>query len=326
MPAKRPVRQFLYVDVDRVRSYLAQLDEGVLESAVNSARSDRSRKILGSALGLGGELSWKEEAGREEARSLQDLTFVIFEEIADAEGWLSDVPDEVFNPDVWTSGPVRSSMLEGQLLRVAADCQVFDPTQFDARLSRLSDFARAVVELTSSEALVGKSQREQERILKDAERKLWGEVPAGAVRAMGSLLTSLLHGQIALRVLPCGSGHSALSFGGVLLGRSNYIQQEREALFSRFGPLLQGWTIVMQIETVPQQVPFDPSGPDVSALSLVNQQDQIDRPGVEKMALEFSRFIDQIGFSEGPRWPSITVTPLAVYRHLPNQLLDSDSP
>jgi hypothetical protein len=34
------VRQYLYIDVDRVRSYLAQLDEGVLESVVETVGSE----------------------------------------------------------------------------------------------------------------------------------------------------------------------------------------------------------------------------------------------------------------------------------------------
>jgi hypothetical protein len=69
------VRQFLYIDVDRVRSYLAQLDEGVLESVVDRAGSDKGAKISAQLFGVGPEGSISGTSGREESRSMQDLTF-----------------------------------------------------------------------------------------------------------------------------------------------------------------------------------------------------------------------------------------------------------
>jgi hypothetical protein len=145
------------------------------------------------------------------------------------------------------------------------------------------------------------------------------------VGLISDVMASLLGEEIALRVLPCGREYPEYSFGGVLLNRSDYLQKEREALFSRFGSFLSGWTFVMQVETVPYQVLIDTEtdSPDTEADStaseanLLRPDEQVSRAGTEQMALDLMRQVEHIGFSEGPRWPAITVTPLGIYRVVP---------
>ena len=38
---------------------------------------------------------------------------------------------------------------------------------------------------------------------------------------------------------------------------------------------------------------------------------------MEKMAGGFLGYMEQLGIVEGPRWPSISVTPLGLYRTVP---------
>src|SRR5689334_3941772 len=58
---------------------------------------------------------------------------------------------------------------------------------------------------------------------------------------------------ISVRFLPCGLEHPEYALSGSLLGRDDYIQREREALFSRYGSVLHGWTSVLQVASVPEQ-------------------------------------------------------------------------
>jgi hypothetical protein len=167
------------------------------------------------------------------------------------------------------------------------------------------------------EALAGKSQRERDRVLAQAEREMWSGTDPSLVGTISDVMTSLLGEEIALRVLPCGRQYPEYSFGGVLLNRSEYLQKEREALFSRFGSFLSGWTFVLQIETVPYEVSADSETSSSPEPSLMRADEQVSRAGAEQMALDLMGHVEQIGFSEGPRWPSITITPLGIYRVVP---------
>ncbi len=312
------VRQFLYVDVERVRSYLAQLDEGVLESVVDRSTDERRSRLAVNFLGINPEIGTSSGGGREEARSVQDLTFVYFERLALEDGLLSDLPDDIVEPGKWESGALHDGLAEGQVVRTTTHLQIFDPRFFAARLERMREFARALVQLQAGDALVGKSQHDRERTLAAAEKALWGGTDPSSVTHIANVMLSLMSDEIAVRVVPCGREHAHLSFGGVLLDRAGYMQKEREALFSRFGSFLSGWTVVMQIETVPYRSDVPP--PDLANVSLLHADESINRAGAEKACLDLLATVDNIGLTEGPRWPSITMTPLGIYRSVPGKL------
>jgi hypothetical protein len=101
----------------------------------------------------------------------------------------------------------------------------------------------------------------------------------------------------------------------VLLDRRGYIQEEREALFGRYGSTLRGWTIVMQIATIPRE--GDAPEQDFSTMEFT-QGDSISRPSVELAAVRLLKMLESTGVAEGPLWPSITTTPLAIYRPVPS--------
>jgi hypothetical protein len=68
---------------------------------------------------------------------------------------------------------VHNTLAEGQFIRVTSQAQVFDATFFRQRLDRLQTFSRALIEMTSSQALAGKSQRDRDRIISHAEQQMW---------------------------------------------------------------------------------------------------------------------------------------------------------
>ena len=46
----------------------------------------------------------------------------------------------------------------------------------------------------------------------------------------------------------------------------------------------------------------------------------LDRSAVESLALDTLAELDDMGISEGPRWPAISVVPLGIYRTIPGSL------
>jgi hypothetical protein len=335
----RKLREFLYVDIQRTRSLLAQLDEGVAESAAKKYTFDDTMN-LGPKL-----LKTKFATGEEyqESKSLQDLVFCVFEDGAEAEGLLADLPDTFHDPETWTTGEAQASLREGQLLRVSAPIQIVDPSFVSARLARFTQFATAVVNMNIAAPLEAlraeldaaveqapnketrrRLERQRESQLREAPQQLRAAASAAVmggaspetVTGVADFLSAFLGDTIAVRVLAGGPDHPSASFGGVLLSRDEYLQKEREALFSRYGQPLEGWTIVMQIARIPPAV--DPHEElEFDDLSMVNDRGQADRTAVETAATRLLSFFESSGLAEGPRWPSITMTPLAIYRVVP---------
>lgn len=140
------IREFLYVDVQRTRSLLAQLDEGVVEQYVKRTALDDAGEIGASIFGLGGKGTWSSHESSEESRSLKDLTFVVFEDAATAQGLVVDL-DLSNNPSDWRSSAVHRSLREGAIIRVAGDVLITDPSYIGARFRALDDFLSALLDM-----------------------------------------------------------------------------------------------------------------------------------------------------------------------------------
>lgn len=343
------IREFLYVDVNRTRSLLAQLEGGVIEAEVRRTGLDDTNELGAKVLGIGGKGSWATSESHEESRSLVDLTFVVFEEAAAAQGLVVDA-QIVTDPTEWRSGSVHSLFQEGEILRITGDIQITDPAFVSNRFALLDEFMASLVEMQvemlKDEALrqVGvdlselrgqlarapRDQRRQlERRLLQAEEDAESSARAGveaqlrvgeleSMKKLGVVLRSFLGDTISARLLACGDQQPELGFAGSLLGRDEYIQREREELFSRYGSVLRNWTMVMQIANIP---PLEDSSAgvsiDSSAWTDLMSSGGINRAAFEAAASGLLRMLESFGVAEGPRWPTISVVPLAIYREVP---------
>src|SRR6266516_2924614 len=87
------LREMLYVDTGRVRSYLAQLEQGLPER-VQRVEEQTRRWALGAQFIVGRAEAGKQSSAREQQdRTLSDLHFAIFEDVAEQVGFLTDVSD-----------------------------------------------------------------------------------------------------------------------------------------------------------------------------------------------------------------------------------------
>ena len=132
------LREMLYVDTGRVRSYLAQMEQGLPER-VQQAEEGMRRWAAGVNLMAVRAEAGGHSAGREQTeRTLSDLHFAIFEEVAEAVGFLTDVSDRVVDLDAWTSGRLHQSLQEGHAIRVTAPARLTDGEHIIALLQKLA--------------------------------------------------------------------------------------------------------------------------------------------------------------------------------------------
>ena len=100
------IREFLYVDVQRTRSLLAQLEDGVIEQYVKRTALDDAGELRATIFGIGGKGAWATQESYEESRSVKDLTFVVFEEAAESQGLILNVEPSRNRSD-WQSGSIH---------------------------------------------------------------------------------------------------------------------------------------------------------------------------------------------------------------------------
>jgi hypothetical protein len=292
---------------------LSQLAGGVVEQSVERLTKSGQARAGGSIFGLfelGGSL-FRERAS-EQTKSLQDALFILFEDAAAASG-LFQIDVDLTSERAWADGTVHAALRPSQLIRLAAPTRILDARHFHERVDRFAEWPRLVVSMSMSEQLQAvKSPKDRERRIRAAtEEMLGGEGSLDSIRQVGEFIDVFLAGQISLRQFPCGVAKPQLGFAGTLLGRSGYLQEEREALFAKYGSSVTDWTVVSQVATVPDSGPVST---EMQLGELVNAADQIDRAALEDAAVQLMQMLESIGVAEGPVYPTIAVTPLAVFR------------
>lgn len=327
----RRLREFLYVDLQRIRSYYAQQNRGIIDSVLSRETGARQADIQAKIMGIGASGGGSKEQAREESRSLQDLSYVIFEELFENANLIKDIGELVEDADSWKNGNVHKSIDEGWIVRYTGLVQVLDP-QFVK--SRFEQFARLVAGIAGAQigkapdiaaippvrkggstrggspAVKGDAAREA--LKEELVSKLLETSSIGQIKDIIESVSAFTNDSISVRVLPCGREHPEYHFAGTLLSRSEYIQEEREALFGRYGVYLDNWTVVMQVARIASEVP--PPKPDFSRPFVDEQSGRIDRTSFEQLVIDLVRDFEQKGLSEGSRYPAISTTILAIYR------------
>lgn len=277
------LREFLYVDVTRVRSLLSQLDSGVVESVVDRRMATQGSTFGVKALGLSGMGSLESATSREESRSVQDLLFAVFEEAAQSDGLVAELGPEFSDSTRWESSEIHGKLVEGQLIKVFCPLLVVDPdflrqrfarfialndalsamtrAQFEQQVAELqqamqTEIEEAVRRLPRDKQTPERKRREAEvrRLVKEAEAGLTQSTDVGpSVLSVADVINAFVASDaISVRFLACGHDRPELAFSGSLLGRDEYIQRERDALFARYGSLLEGWTALLQVASIPK--------------------------------------------------------------------------
>lgn len=328
------VRDYLYVDIARVRSLLSQMANGAPD--VVTERSARVRELYaGLALGpVSAGARQGRNAESEESRSLTDLHFSLFEESAEALGFLTDISDQVREESAWRAGKVASALEESQLIRMTAPVRLVDPAYFKESLDRIDVMIESFLPLAGLTAKEtnrdgapssdsgaisrakqqpkggGQRHRPATPSLGQRKRELMGGLPPEALAKLGDFVGSLLAGGISMRAMPCGENAPDCAFSGVLLDRSTYIEPERAAIFGRFGPTPAVWTLVALVSR------FGSKDAPAAFVAPPDLGEGASRLSVEELVVRLLAFLEKLGVADAPSWPTIAVTPLALYRVL----------
>ncbi len=128
------LREFLYVDVDKVRSLVAQLEGGVPEEDRVTGK-DQGKLTLGLRNLASRDRDWSSEQSVQ--RSLADAVFPVLESALETEGLLTDLSDELRHEPYWTS-TLKTEHPPGSFVRVTASTRLFDVRYLARSLAGMS--------------------------------------------------------------------------------------------------------------------------------------------------------------------------------------------
>lgn len=320
------LREYLYADIDRIRSLAGQLMEGIPEeSRLTEKRAKQLSLGMKAIAGSTGDWSSEEYTNR----SMADSLFGALEEILESDGWLNDLSDTLQSRDTDYS-ILPDEYPPGTIVRITCPGVIFD-ARFVARvfsglaaasdaLVTISKFGNPVDEPNSGRTKPRPGQQKK-RVGKDADapspNSLESEiedfdpamlgVDAAVLRSMVKLSRGVFAPGIHLMLTPRADD---MAITARLQEGRKYLESDPEVLFSRYGTARQTWTLVGSIGTYSEVAYAD----QVGAIKILEEGNTINRSKFAGLVNYFMQFIGHQGLADIPQYPGFSIVPLAVYR------------
>ncbi|WP_433531136.1 DUF6414 family protein [Micromonospora sp. CA-263727] len=335
------LREFLYVDTEKVRGMLAQLDGGIAEEARNTTKSDR-RTEAGVKGFAGHYQGWGEE--NYTTKSLGDLLFPTLEDALDSSDLIKDLSDHLQGEPFWTSDELRESTPPGTLVRISSPGSLFDARYvaaslagFGATYSGLEGIGSVPAASPAVPSRPNKARPARTKGNKSHEttNQIEDTIPEfgplrnddgslgigpdffrGLTKIARGLFTPGLH----LNLYPTDS--DTLSIGVRLQEGRHFLDGDPEILFARYGIGKQFWTVV---GTIGHYANIDdriaPSYGDIT-----DGAGNVVRGRTAAFINSYMRFLGALGFADVPQWPGFNIVPLAVYRVIATSPTEVEAP
>uniref|UniRef100_A0AAU2A8X7 Uncharacterized protein n=1 Tax=Streptomyces sp. NBC_00093 TaxID=2975649 RepID=A0AAU2A8X7_9ACTN len=321
------LREFLYVDTDKVRAMLAQLEGGIAEEERKTNREGNQWTAGQHLQNIGSETHTQ--------KSLGDALFPALEAALDAEGLIRDISDEVANIDEWVSGDLKNRVPPGSLVRIKAHGSLFDAryvaetfAAFGAVNIGLGTIDEGNAPQTSppngAKGRQGKQSNrptaskktdlktpQLEDIIPDFQIIGSDEDVANGyyMRAIAQVARGVFAPGLHMNLSPVKSGEVLIS-ARLQEGRQ-YLDSETDILFARYGTEQQEWTLVGSVGS------YGPTKTDVPEANFQRPDGSVLRGEFANYINAHMRHLGGLGFIDLPQYPGFSVIPFAVYRAIP---------
>jgi len=302
IPFKRALRDFVYLDWEKVRSLAAQLLEGIPEDEKREHRQESGVKgrLEASALNLlkgGGEIDYRYFRSNNETRSFHHHVYSLFEDDL-IEKSIVTVIEKDFDAERW----IPESFYDGQFILVTGLLRIMDygwvasSMESIPRMQRLSHNA----EQHSLQEQVNKgviSRQEMEAKL-HKQRKTQGEIKALKIDELTELARRLYGDSIRIKVVPDKDKPWRMFVG---TGQPANFYDSATSLGQKYGVEVDAdWVVLGQVN-------FPGNSRTPAPLPIGNQLED----AFEGMFLFANSLVRMAGAVE---FPVVSFTPISIYR------------
>jgi len=286
----KTIRDFIYLDVERVRSWVAQAAGGLVSERASGREHATGGK--GSAKGrvpflveVGGEADYHYRRSLTETLSVHDAIFAEFcEHLTPTQG-----PQDAAD---W----VEAAFRDGEFVQTKGRLKIVDYKDAIRRLESLPKFADAVTRLGNSATAV--QQNPSRNTIPRAQSPQTAKLDPKQVRDITHTANEVYGDLIRIKVLPFPEDDTCSYVGA---GDRASFRYRPDALSIIYGSVIDAdWTVVAQVNkgrvaTVPPTTTDDQSLEDRFE-ALVYVLDELTQ------------------LAQGIRFPAVAVTPVAIYR------------
>ncbi|WP_435849497.1 DUF6414 family protein [Streptomyces microflavus] len=323
------LREFLYVDTNKVRAMLAQLDGGVAEESRQTGRTEK-RTTVGPRVAAQHFQGSSDETYTN--KSMGDALFPMLEESLETEGILHDISLEVSNLEQWSSGELKKSYPPGSLVRVTAMGSFFDAryvaASFAAFASVNAGLAGLGFSLDGTAPVPPKGKQGQGRpgggkqspagkgAASSSPEQLEDVIPdfppmAGITPKMLRSFVQVSKGMFSpglhINLTPA---EDVLISARLQEGRQ-YLDSEADILLARYGAENQELTLVGSVGS------YGSEETELPDQDFMKKDKTVSRGAFAEVMNSQMRNLGRIGFIDLPQHPGFSLIPFAVYRSIP---------
>ncbi|MGX5670211.1 DUF6414 family protein [Kocuria rhizophila] len=313
------LREYIYVDVDKVAGLAAQLYSGVPEKAQSIV--EKQRRVDVNFKVAGGQRGKATQENVE--RSLADALFHDLESDLEAEGVLNDISAIMQNELGADECP--ELVHPGMIVRITAPGTIFHSAQLSDALVKIATAGQGLAGLLEPEQpptpavppnAKSAQQKKQQRNLRlpksepqypedylpESEYVPYAGVSRAQLEGMIRLVRSLFGEGAHLNLRPAGPDGPVVT--ARLEGGRRFLDSSPEVLMSRYGIAEQQWTLVGIVGQLSVEGAVE--GVDIMDGTKINRAKFVD--------LIQAFFAEANGFVDIPTSGGFSVVPLAVYR------------
>lgn len=298
-------RDFIYMDTERLKSIIAQLNKGLIENKTNTVTEADTDKINGGIdflkmVKIGGETSFLWQNQTSESHTMHDYLYNLAESSLNSKKLLTKIPgdigiDNLSDPDKYPS-PLTST----SFVLVKGKTIINDFAYMQKILNNLDDLLKSVItgEQSADKSFEKASQNQRNKIVQDRIKEL--NIPKDIKKALEVFLSNFYGDRVVIKNIPIIERPN-FRFVGTL--NKLYLRESIENIIYKYGTAPQDdWYMFAQVASIPNK--------NTDELVMSFNQNELEK-GLQSV-FDALREIEKTGLSIS--FPEIAVTPIAIYR------------
>lgn len=298
------LRDFIYLDVDRLKSLLAQLDRGLLDSSQKTVGSSTSAGAkagvsIPSLFDFGGSGQYVRENHSSETRTLHDFVYNQVEERLIKLKRMRILPDD-FN-DGCNTGDVRSSLSSVEYVLIKGTIEFGDYDYLIDLLGNVNKVVASIARLPFYGQAAAAPAKDKSSVLADMNRAVASSaLDEKYIKDLLVVFNQFLKGRLNVKAMPFDQDLDFRVTGPL---RRDCLRESMEVIRSKYGSFPHDrWCVFCQIATIPMKIDMERK----RDISFKNELEKaIDVVFRSLMGIE-----DQFKIN----FPEIAITPIAIYR------------
>lgn len=298
-------RDFIYMDTERLKSIVAQLNQGIIEGTSKTVTNADEDKIKASLdflkiIKIGSDHSFLFQKQETESHTLHDYLYNLAEKSLIEKNLLINIPDDFSFENLMNPTIDKSILNSTSFILVKGKTIINDFTYMIRILDNFDDILKAVLigEQSSNKDFERKSQHERNKIVQQRMNEY--NLPKDIKNALLTFLKNFYKERIVIKNIPFVESPDFRFVGSL---NPIYLRESIENIIYKYGTApKEEWFMFAQIASIPNNENND--------LDITLNQNEIER-GLQSV-FDALRAIEKIGLSI--TFPEIAVTPLAIYR------------